>query len=132
MKKIFTLIAATLITVATFAADHRPVVSLKSRGNYEIVIDGRSYFTRNGMMDLTHLRRGPHSIKVFEVSRPFMFMRTKRLVDASSFELRNRDLDISVNFRGQIHISEERSGRDRWNDRDNDYGHDRGDRDRRY
>ena len=131
MKKIFTLIAATILTVATFAADHRPSVSLKSRGNYEIVIDGRSYFTRNGVMDLSNIRKGRHSIKVYEVSRVFSFLRTKKLVDASTFMLGNRDIDINVDFRGQIRISEERFGRDRWND--NDHGRDdRRDWDKRF
>ena len=140
MKKIFTLIAATFLTVATFAADHRPSVSIRSRGNYEVVIDGRSYISRNGMMDLSNLRKGQHSIKVYELSRTFMFMKTKRLVDASFFQLRNRDLDIYVDFRGQIRISEDRRDRDRWdndrdwnNGRDRDYGHDRDfGQDRRY
>jgi hypothetical protein len=126
MKKIFTLIAATFLTVAVFAADHRPSVTIKSKGNYEVVIDGRSYFSRNGMLDLSHLRKGQHSIKVYEIGRSFMFMKTKRLVDASTFRLKNKDIDILVDFRGQIRISEERFGRDRvidrgYNDHDRDW-----------
>ncbi|MFI5130940.1 MAG: hypothetical protein ACHQFX_13145 [Chitinophagales bacterium] len=121
MKKIFTLIAATILTVATtFAADRRPSVSLKSRGNYEIVIDGRSYFTRNGAMELSNIRKGSHTIRVYEVGRVFSFLRTKKLVDASTFIVRNNDIDINVDFRGQIRVSEERYGRDRWNDNDHD------------
>ena len=47
MKKIFTLVAATLFTVAVFAADRRPSVTVQTNKNYEIQIDGKSYFTRN-------------------------------------------------------------------------------------
>jgi hypothetical protein len=140
MKKIFTLIAATVLTVATFAADRRPSVTVRSSRNYEIVIDGRSYYSNNGIMDLSNLGRGQHSIKVFEINRrvgnPFgglggiILKKGKKLVDASTFNLRNKDIDITIDFRGQIRISEERSGRGGWddrrdNDRDNDHGRDR-------
>jgi hypothetical protein len=47
MKKIFTLLTGILITLVTFAAD-RPTVTLRSTRNYEIVIDGKSYFSQNG------------------------------------------------------------------------------------
>ncbi|HET6995981.1 MAG TPA: hypothetical protein VFI06_13405 [Chitinophagaceae bacterium] len=137
MKKIFTLIAATVLTVATFAADRRPSVTLKSSRNYEIVIDGRSYFSNSGIMDLSNMRRGFHSIKVYEVNRRggsplgglagvlFGGRTSKRLVDASSFQLQNRDIDIIVDFRGQIRVTEDRYGRDRWDNNDRN-SHDRG------
>jgi hypothetical protein len=135
MKKFFTLIAATVLTVASFAADHRPVVTLQSSRNYQVVIDGQTIFSRNGIMDLSGLRRGSHSIKVFEMNRGigfggFSFGRMKRLVDASTFFLGNNDVDINVDFRGRIRIIEDRYGRDQrdhdWNNgRDRDYGHDR-------
>ncbi len=142
MKKIFTLIAATVITVASFAADHGPVVTLKSSRSYQVVIDGQSFFTRHGIMDLSGIRRGQHSIKVFEINRGlgfggFSFGRFKRLVDASHFEVTNCDLSINIDYRGQIRIFEDRLGRDGrdndWNNgysRDRDYGHDRSHDDR--
>ena len=136
MKKIFTLIAATILTVASFAADHRPTVTLRSSQNYQVVIDGRTIFARNGIMDLSGLRRGRHMIQVYQMNRGLglggiIFGRTKRLVDVEQFSLRNSDVNIYVDFRGQVRISEERFGRDRrdndWNDwgRDRDNGHDR-------
>lgn len=136
MKKIFTLIAATVLTVATFAADRRPVVSLSASRNYEVVIDGRSYFTSNGQMDLSNIRTGHHNIQVFEMNRgmrgslfgigSFMIKKPKRLIDASYFDLTNRDINIIVDARGQINIREDRfDDRGRWNDsRDNGYGRD--------
>jgi hypothetical protein len=132
MKKIFTLIAATFLTVASFAADRKPVVTVKASKNYEIVIDGQSYFSSNSVMNLSNIRYGQHSIKVYEVSRGFMFKRAKRLVDASTFQLRNNDVDINIDFRGQIRITEDRFGHDKWNDhrdngRDNNYGRDQKD-----
>lgn len=129
MKKIFTLIVASFLTVAMFAADRKPVVTLKTSRNYEIVIDGQSYFSGNSIMNISNIRNGQHSIKVYEVSKGFMFRKAKRLVDASSFQLRNNDIAISVDFRGQINISENRFNQDRRNDqgnngRDNNYGYD--------
>lgn len=125
MKKIFTLIAASLFTVAVFAADRKPVVTLKSSRNYEIVIDGKSYHSSNGIMNISNIRKGQHSIKVFEMSRSFMSRRGKKLVDASSFQVRNNDVDISIDFRGQISISEDRFGHNGWDDR-RDGGRDNG------
>jgi hypothetical protein len=43
MKKIFTLVVASFMTVALFAADRRPSVTLTADKKYEVVIDGRSY-----------------------------------------------------------------------------------------
>src|SRR6185503_6030736 len=122
--------------VATFAADRRPTVTLRSSQNYQVVIDGRTIFARNGIMDLSGLRRGRHMIQVYQMNRGLglggiIFGRTKRLVDVEQFSLRNSDVNIYVDFRGQVRISEERFGRDRrdndWNDwgRDRDNGHDR-------
>jgi hypothetical protein len=133
MKKIFTLIAASVLTIASFAADHKPVVTLKASRNYEIVIDGRSY-SGSSILNLSNIRSGQHSIKVYEMSRGFMFRKAKRLVDASTFQVRNNDVDISIDFRGQISVTEDRFGHDKWNDRkdngrDKDYGHDKNDRD---
>ena len=119
MKKIFTLIAATFLTVAVFAADRRPSVTLKTTRNYEVVIDGRSYSGNGAAMELSLLRAGQHSIKVYEQSRGFMFRKAKRLVSASTFQLGRNDIDISVDFRGQIKISEDRFDHGWNNGRDN-------------
>lgn len=131
MKKIFTLFAATLFTVALFAADRKPIVTVKASKNYEIVIDGKSYFSSNSTMNLSSIRRGQHSIKVYEVNKSW-YRKFKKLVSASSFQLRNNDVSISVNYRGQISITEYRFDRGRWNDqkgndRDDSYGLDKKD-----
>ncbi|MDP4263807.1 MAG: hypothetical protein Q8941_14865 [Bacteroidota bacterium] len=121
MKKIFTLIAASFLTVAVFAADRQPVVTVTAGRNYQVVIDGRNYFSSNSTMSISNLCSGEHSIKVFEISRGFIF-RQKRLVSSSCFQLRNNDVDICLDFRGQISISEKRSGWDNGFDRDHDQG----------
>ena len=128
MKKIFTLFAGLLMTVALFAADRRPVVTVKKEMNYKIVIDGRTYFDNDMIMKLSNLSYGRHTIKVFEINRRGFFSR-ERLVASSAFRLDNDDLRITINRFGKIDIREKRSyGRfdrdDRdWNDRDD---HDNG------
>lgn len=117
MKKIFTLIAATFLTVAVFAADHRPVVTINGGRNYQVVIDGKNYVSYGNTISIANLCDGEHTIKVFEVRRGFFF-RQIRLVSSSCFQVRNNDVDICLDFRGQVSISEKRSG---W---DNGYGYD--------
>ena len=125
MKKIFTLLTVTLITLVTFAAD-RPTVTLRSNKNYEIVIDGRSYFSQYGkVMNLSHLRSGKHSVQVFELNR-HMFRTSRKLVSTSGFRLKNKDIAIVVDPRGNLRIIESKFGkdfdRDDRYDNDNDWG----------
>jgi len=97
-----------------------------------VVIDGRSYRS-NGAMEINLMRGRQHTIKVYEIQRSgfsIFNIRSKRLVDASTFQVDRNDLDINVDFRGQISIREDRFGRDgRWNDRNDrngrDYGRDK-------
>lgn len=131
MKTILTLAAGLLLTLSTFAADHNPTVTIKSRNNYMIVVDGRSFNNDNNIrMDM---RRGMHTIKVYERSRGF-FGRM-RLVSSKNFFVRNNDLRILIDHNGYVDIDERRyDRRDRgWdrNDRryDNDRDWDRDDRD---
>jgi hypothetical protein len=138
MKKIFTLIAATFLTIAVFAADRRPSVTLMTSRNYEVIIDDQSY-SGNGVMEISLMHKGQHSIKVYEQKRGRFFnLRGKKLVSATTFQVGRDDIDISIDFRGQINISEDRLGHDKWNNEDNGYGHDKGygnnknDHDRRF
>ncbi len=121
MKKIFTLIAASLLTVASFAADRKPAVTLKAAKNYEVVIDGQSYFStsNNCTMIISNIRGGQHSIKVYETNRASKFRKIKKVVSASTFQLGRNDVAISVDFRGQINITENRFKDNGW---DKGYG----------
>jgi hypothetical protein len=125
MKKIFTLVLGLMFTVAMFAADRRPTVTVTSARSFEIVIDGRHYMPNYGnAVSISNLFNGQHNIKVYQVRSGFL-MRSKRLVATSSFQLRNNDVLINVDRFGQLQIIQSRFGRD-WNDRDRDgdaYGH---------
>jgi hypothetical protein len=119
MKKIFTLGLGLLFTVAMFAADRRPTVTVTSARTFEIVIDGRHYMPNYGnTVSISNLFNGSHNIRVYQV-RPGFLMRSKKLIASSSFQLRNNDVQINVDRFGQLQIMQSGFGRD-WNDRGRD------------
>jgi hypothetical protein len=143
MKTVLTFVTGLLFTLTTMAADHNPTVTIKSRRNFEIVIDGRTY-RDDGFYNNTirlDMRRGMHEIRVFERGRGF-FGRP-RLVSAKNFFVRNNDLRITVGYDGYVDVDQRGyNGGDRgwdrndrgWDDNDrgwngNDRGYDRNDRD---
>jgi len=134
MKKIFTLMLASLFSVALFAADRRPSVTIQSSRNYEIVIDGKSYFSNiNGFMNLGNMRDGRHTITVYKVKDQGLFRKSRKMVSASAFTVRHNDIKILVDFFGKIQVTESRSRNDRggWDQNgryDNDHDMERQDR----
>jgi hypothetical protein len=138
MKKIFTLALGLMLTAAIFAADRRPTVTVNAPKRYEIVIDGKRYLNNYGnTVSISNMYNGRHNIQVYEV-RPGFFMKFKKLVASSGFQLRNSDIKIDVSRFGQLQITESRFGRN-WNDQDygsgnndRDLGHDRDNHDGRF
>jgi len=126
MKKIFTLTVGLMLTVAMFAANRNPIVTINSADNgYMIVVDGHQYLRSGYPIDLSDLACGQHEIKTYK-QRPGTFGSTQRLVDLTNFQVsENGNTQVSIDCNGQIQISESRFGNS-WNDRDNglqkDYG----------
>lgn len=117
MKKIVTLMLSTLITMAVFA-DHRPIVTLKSARQYEIVIDGKSYFSHNGnIINIADLSRGKHVVKVYEVDNRTIFRTTRKLVSSTVFSINKKDVSIVVDIRGNVKVTEAKSKKYRKNGR---------------
>ena len=112
-----------VLAAAVFAADKRPDVTIISAKKYEIVIDGRTYFSNNRMMSIDNLRNGRHTIQVFEMNRGGLsIFKRKHLVASKTFQLRNNDVKITIDHFGHLTITEDRFGRDnRYDDRDNKY-----------
>src|SRR5687767_1393983 len=123
MKKISTMFLGLVLTAAAIAADKRPDVTIISAKKYEIVIDGKTYFSNNRMMSIDNLRNGRHTIQVFEMNKGYSMFRKKRLVTSKAFQLRNNDVKITIDRFGNLTITEDRFGRD------NKYGKDQRDRD---
>ena len=88
-----------------------------------IVVDGRTFHNDNTIR--LDMRRGMHSIKVYERGRGF-FGRM-RLVSSKNFFVRNNDLRITVGFNGFVDIDERTyDRRDRnWDRDDRGYDNDR-------
>lgn len=107
-----------VVTAAVFAADKRPDVTIISAKKYEIVIDGKSYFSNNRMMSIDNLRKGRHTIQVFEMNKGFSVFKRRHLVTSKAFQLRNNDVKITIDRFGRVEITEKRFGRD------NKYGKD--------
>lgn len=121
-----------ILTAAVFAAERRPDVTIVSMKKYEIVIDGKSYFSNNRAMNIDNLRNGRHSIQVYEMNnRSFSVFKRKQLVASKTFQLRSRDLKITIDRFGHLTITEDRSGRDGRFDKDDKDWNDRNDRDGR-
>lgn len=123
MKKIFTLMLGLMCTLAMFASDRKPTVTVSAPRKFEIVIDGRHYMSNySNMVTISNLFNGRHEIQIYQ-SKPGFFMARKKLVAASSFQLRNNDVQINVSPFGQLQIVQSGYGRD-WNDRGRNDGHD--------
>jgi len=125
MKKIFTLSAALLLTVAMFAADRRPMVTLSGVKKYTVVIDGRQYRPDGSTIDIYNLFNGQHDIRVYK-TKGQTIVNPRKLVASSSFRLRDNDVQITIDRFGQIAMTQSRL--DRFHD-DHDRGYDRGDHD---
>lgn len=126
MKKIFTLVAASLFTMAAFAADRRPSVTIQANKKFTIVIDGKRYYGSNaGTNSIANLRDGYHTVTVYNSQKGF-FKKTKRAIATSTFMLRGNDINIFVDMFGKIQVNESRMGKDRdaysWDKKDQDKG----------
>jgi len=144
MKKIFTMCLGLVLTAAVFAADRKPDVTIISMKKYEIVVDGRTYYSNSRMINIDNLRNGRHTIQVYDMNnRGFSIFQRKRLVASKTFQLRNNDVRITISQFGQLSITEERFDRDGrygndnrgWDDHksiDQRDDHGRNDRDRKF
>jgi hypothetical protein len=135
MKSIFTLLFATVFSIGAFAADHRPSVNIMSSGNYQIVVDGRSFYSDGNMINLSDLRYGSHQIQVYENRRGGWgrwgnWGRRSQLVSSTTFRLDDDDVFIRIDREGNVQVRErdDRYGRGWGFDHDRDRGYDRGNR----
>lgn len=133
MKKLLTLAAVCLFTMAAMAADRYPSVTIKSKRDFQIVVDGRSYnngiFRNDNTIRLDRMNRGMHRIQIYERTRG-LFGSRMRLVSSKNFFVRNDDLRITVDRSGYINVDEIGYGRGRDNNYGRDRNWDRNDRDR--
>ena len=103
-----------VLTAAVFAADRKPDITIISMKKYEIVVDGRTYYSNNRKLNIDNLRNGRHTIQVYDMTsnRGFSIFQKKRLVASRTFQLKNNDVRITISQFGQLTITEDRFGRD--------------------
>jgi hypothetical protein len=100
------------------------------------VIDGKQYFNDGNAITISNLFNGSHDVKVYAV-KPGFFMRSKKLVASSCFQVSNNDVQTNIDRFGQVQVSESRPSLD-WNDHDrgkgndHNHGHDKKDHDKRF
>lgn len=124
MKKISLFVLSSLFALTLSARDQQPMVTVNSSNDYEIKIDRTTY---NGNNTIPNLSQGTHSVQVYQVKKALLGKR-RTLVSSSSFELRNNDVNISVDNSGQLRINESgdfNNTRRRDRDRENNDGNNR-------
>lgn len=152
MKRISTLVLASLTSLLALAADSRPraIVSVTSydRGSIRVVLDGRRFESGGNTISINDVEAGFHSLSVYRerVAGPFnVFGRRYEMIYSTSLSVRPKtQVNLSIDRFGRTSVTEsrlfggDRSGRydrddDQFGDRDGRYGRDddyNGDRDR--
>ncbi len=115
MKKIFTLIASSLLSLSVFAAGHQPTITITSEKNFRIVVDGKSYSGSNISISPWDFYDGMHSIQVYDMQkglfRNFSFGRfdrddRARMISSTTFQVQRNDVMIHVDCFGRITVSQ--------------------------
>jgi hypothetical protein len=127
------------MAVYLFAADVTSsiTVSFFSNKDYNVQIDGRSYYADNNSIMLRDIRPGRHTIEVYSIKRNYR--KSSRPIYSSTFTVRPQyDMDIIIDAAGRIRFDERRAdyrGNNRndhdWNSNDRSWNN-KGGNDRRY
>ncbi len=128
MKRIFTLFASLLMTIALFAAAPRPssmlTIQSMSRGDMKVVIDGRQFDPRSNFMRLQGIQPGYHKIAIFMERAGGHFNHLGRRYErvfSGSITVRNRtNLTITIDRNGRPSLKESRFDGYKRNGRIND------------
>jgi Domain of unknown function (DUF4476) len=126
MKKIFTLLFSSLLSLSLLAFDGSRL-SISSPGTsieMKIEIDGRKFSMKNNSITVGYLAEGRHNIKIFRDGKKnkFGFARKEEVIYQSAvFLKRGYHMDITVNRFGKVMMDEQRI------DRDDDFYHDEDD-----
>lgn len=115
MKKLFTLLFASLCAATVFAGDI--TIAFPRNNDYQILIDGRnvsSYNYYSNTINLTNFQPGRHFIEVYRIKN-YKSRGRNKAVCSSYFTVRPQyDLFITVANNGRINMDEQRN---RYNDR---------------
>jgi len=110
MKKIFTLLAATFLSVSLFALPNKTklTISTNSKKAVTILVDGRSYSDReNDDIVVKNLAVGSHNIKVYQQASNGFFNRKNELIyDGNVYVKPQSHTIVSINRNGKAMVTE--------------------------
>jgi hypothetical protein len=111
MKKIFTLIASTILSVSLFALPPKTTltVSANSKKAVTILVDGKNYSQRNNDDDVVikNLAIGSHNIKVYQqASNNFFNKKSQLIYDGNVYVKPQSNTMVTINRGGKAIITE--------------------------
>ena len=129
MKRIFTLIIASLFSLSLFAFDgsRLSISTVSNSQDYKVEVDGRKFSMRDNAITLSNLSEGYHQVKIFREGKKrngnvFGFARNVIIYSNQVFLKRGFHLDITINRFGKALVDERRIDRnDDWYDDDDGY-----------
>lgn len=129
MKRIFTLIIASLFSITLFAfnGSKLSISTVSNSQDYKVEVDGRKFSMRDNAITLSNLSEGYHQVKIFRERKKrngnaFGFGRNVIIYSNSVYLKRGFHLDITINRFGKALVDERRIDRnDDWYDDDDGY-----------
>ncbi|ANE50369.1 DUF4476 domain-containing protein [Flavisolibacter tropicus] len=130
MKAIFTFLFATSIATSAFAYNEgKLTITLASKSNMQVVVDGRAYQQNDNSIVLNDVQPGNHRIQIYKAYRNGNGNGRGRndrneLLYATTVQVKpNYHVDVMVNRFGKALVDEQAlRSNGRWNDDDDWYG----------
>jgi hypothetical protein len=132
MKKIFTLVLASMFSISIFAFDgSRLSISAPATSTQlKIEIDGRQFTMKNNSITLGYLGEGRHEVKIYRESQRngMGFGRRNFIFNSAIFLKKGFHTDITINRFGKVMQDEERidPNDEYYNDEDDYYDNNNG------
>lgn len=143
MKKIFTLLASSILAIVVFAAEARPKSSLTirsvDRSDLKVVIDGRRFEPDHNSITVKGLDAGYHKVKIYKERNNGLFTifgkKYEVIFNGTITTKPRRDVIVFIDRFGKVTINNDsrnggfgRNDRDnrRWDDDDDEFDFDRG------
>lgn len=110
MKKFFTLLAASVLSISVFALPYKTKLTVSTKGQKEstILVDGRSYTDKeNDDIVVKNLAVGSHNIKVYQQTNNSWFNKKSTLIyDGNVYVRPQSNTIVSINRNGKANITD--------------------------
>ena len=131
MKKIFTLLLASFVSLSLLAFDgsRLSISAVSSSTEIKVEVDGRKFTMKDNSITIGYLSEGRHQVKITREKKSNDFRKKEEVIYSSSVLLkRGVHLDITISRFGKVMVDERRIDlQDDWyNDEDDYYNSDNG------